>query len=319
MTNSREPNVPGIENPPPTTPITRSGMIAVVGRANVGKSSLVNTLVGEKISIVSPIAQTTRNCIRGIWTDARGQLIFLDTPGVHKADHNLGRLMNRVARHSAGGADIALLVLDATASPRIEDEGWMRRLCDSDTPLVLALNKIDSITARSDQRHLHHELWHRLQKQSARHHAWVEISAKTGAGVESLRNMLLKLAPPGPRLFPEEMLSDFPRKLMIADLVREKLFRALKAELPYAIAVRIASIDETGACWSAQGDILVNKPSQKGIVIGTKGRLLKLVILETERELSEIFERKVSLRLWVRVHRNWADDQDLLRQLGYIL
>jgi len=296
-------------------------MIAVVGRANVGKSTLVNALVEEKISIVSPVAQTTRNCIRGIWTDAHGQLVFLDTPGVHKASHDLGRLMNRVARHSAGGADIIMLVLDATASPRIEDEGWMRRFSGSDA-LVLALNKIDAITAKSDQRQLHHELWHRLQKQTAKSATfpkWVEISAKTGIGVESLRTMLLELAPPGPRLFPEDMLSDFPRKLMIADLVREKLFRVLKAELPYAIAVRIASIDEAVDCWSVQGDILVNKPSQKGIVIGTKGRLLKLVILEAERELSEIYERKVSLRLWVRVHRNWAEDPALLRQLGYTL
>jgi GTP-binding protein Era len=296
-------------------------MIAVVGRANVGKSTLVNALVEEKISIVSPVAQTTRNRIRGIWTDARGQLIFLDTPGIHKASHDLGRLMNRMARNAAEGADIILLALDATALPRIEDEGWMRKLGSSDIPLILALNKIDAITPKSDQRKVHQALWDRIMRKTTKPAPaqWIELSAKTGVGLDPLRNLLLELAPEGPLLFPEEMLSDFPRKLMIADIVREKLFKVLNAELPYAVAVRIASINEEGDRWSVQGDILVDKPSQKGIVIGTKGRLLKLVILESERELSESYERKVSLRLWVRVHKNWAKDTAMLRQLGYTL
>lgn len=302
-------------------PETRAGMIAVVGRANAGKSTLVNALVEEKVSIVSPVAQTTRNRIRGIWTGERGQLVFLDTPGVHKAAHDLGRLMNRMARTSAEGADIILLVLDATASPRLEDEGWMRRLSGTDTPRVLALNKTDALTPRSDQRAAHHELWSRLQKETdmPAETRWVDLSAKTGAGVEALRHVLLELAPPGPFLFPEEMLSDFPRQLLMADIVREKLFRVLKAELPYAVAVRIASVEEAEGGWNVQGDILVDKPSQKGIVIGQKGRLLRQLTRESEQELSEMYERKVSLRLWVRVHKHWARDPALLRQLGYTL
>ncbi len=297
---------------------TRAALIAVVGRANVGKSTLVNALVEEKVSIVSPVAQTTRNCIRGIWTGERGQLVFLDTPGVHKAAHDLGRLMNRVARNSAEGADITLLVLDAAAFPRLEDQGWLQRLRDTNSPLVLALNKIDALTPRSDQRAVHRATWDRLKNPArAGPVRWMEISARNGTGIAELRDLLLGMAPAGPLLFPEEMLSDFPRKLMIADCVREKLFRVLQAELPYAVAVRIESIAEEKERWSVAGEILVNKPSQKGIVIGNKGRLLKGIILDSERELAEIYERKIALRLRVRVHPNWARDPRLLRQLGY--
>lgn len=320
MTSSREPNATSPSPPPPSPPAGRAGMIAVVGRANVGKSSLVNALVEEKVSIVSPVAQTTRNRIRGIWTGAGGQLVFLDTPGIHQADHDLGQLMNRMARHAAEGADIVLLVLDATASPRIEDEGWLRRLSASDAPLVLALNKMDAVTAVSDQRLRHRELWDRLRRQAAGptpRHEWLELSARTGVGVGALRQRLLEMAPAGPLLFPEDMLSDFPRKLMIADIVREQLFRALDAELPYAIAVAIDTLVETGKGWSAEGEILVNKPSQKGIVIGNKGRRLKRALLEAERELADIYERPVALRLRVGTHKNWARDPALLRRLGY--
>jgi len=300
---------------------TRAGIVAVIGRANVGKSTLVNTLIEEKVSIVSPVAQTTRNRIRGIWTEARGQLVFMDTPGVHKATHDLGRVMNRMARTSADSADIILLVLDATASPWMEDEGWMRRISGANTPLILALNKIDAITPRSDQRETHHMLWNRMQKAAGQSVAvrWLDISAKTGSGLDTLRRLLLDLVPPGPLLFPENMLSDFPRKLMIADIVREKLFRVLKDELPYAIAVHITTLDEARSGWTIQGDILVNKPSQKGMVIGKKGRLLNAITHESEQELSEIYEQKVSLRLWVRVRQNWARDTALLQQLGYTL
>jgi len=307
-----------ITSPPPGT---RAGIIAVVGRANVGKSTLVNALVEEKVSIISPVAQTTRNRIRGIWTSPRGQLVFLDTPGVHKATHDLGRLMNRMARNSTEGADVIMLVLDITAFPCIEDEGWMQKLSGGDTPLVMVLNKIDAITPKSDQREVHRTLWIRIQKAAGKSCSprWMEISAKTGDGVDDLRNLLLEMAPPGPLLFPEEMLSDFPRKLLIADIVRERLFGVLKEELPYAIAVHITSLDESKDGWNIQGDILVNKPSQKGIVIGRKGRLLALVTRESELELATIYERKISLRLWVRVHKNWAQDTALLQKLGYTL
>lgn len=302
-------------------PNTRAGIIAVIGRANVGKSSIINALVEEKISIVSPVAQTTRNRIRGIWTKAGGQLVFLDTPGVHKATHDLGRLMNRMARTSAEGADVIMLVLDATALPRIEDEGWMQRLSNTPLPLILALNKTDAITPRSDQREAHRALWARIHKQAGKTASgrWIDLSAKTGTGIDTLRNLLLELAPPGPFLFPQDMLSDFPRKLLMADIVREKLIQVLKDELPHAIAVRITTIDETAAQWTLQGDILVNKASQKGIVIGKQGRQLKQITRESERELSKIYERKISLRLWVRVHKHWAGNTALLQELGYTL
>lgn len=295
------------------------GMVAVIGRANVGKSTLVNALVEEKISIVSPVAQTTRNMIRGIWTEARGQLVFLDTPGLHKATHDLGRLMNRTARAATDAIDLALLVLDAAAPPRAEDEGWLRHLGSERIPTLFVLNKIDLLD-RHDQRANYRKLWEQVKAgiQAGTEPAWMEVSATTSRGLEALRARLFEMMPEHPLLFPEDIVSDFPRKLAVADIIREKLFLSLRAELPYAVAVQVESIAETANGWQVDGVIYVNKESQKPIVIGQGGLALKSVRQAAERELTEIYERPVKLKLWVRVHKNWARDPQLLKQLGYL-
>jgi GTP-binding protein Era len=297
--------------------MSRSGIVAIVGRANVGKSTLMNRLLGEKVSIVSKVAQTTRNVVRGILSEERGQLVFLDTPGMHKARHDLGRLMNRMARAAMEGADVALLLLDVSARPREEDEGWMRKLMGSDTPCLLALNKVDC-GARYER--AYRECWDRItaEKQERAEPLWVSLSAKTGTGVDALLPELFKRVPEGPLLFPEDLLTDFPRKWAIADVVREQLFASLREEVPHAIAVRVDTIEEDGDDWNIGADILVDRPSQKGIVIGRKGRLLRTVRRQAEAELSDIYEQNIHLDLWVKVEKHWARKHWILRQLGYV-
>ncbi|MCZ7592315.1 MAG: GTPase Era [Kiritimatiellae bacterium] len=298
-------------------PATKSGIIALIGRANVGKSSLLNAILGEKVSIVSPIAQTTRNVVRGIHTEPRGQLVFHDTPGIHKAAHDLGRIMNRVARSAAVGADVAMLVLDAGRPPQHEDEGWMKRLHRETTPLVIVLNKMDDPGANPEA---FHAAWDAQRPADAVERPapiWRETSAVTGQGLEALVTTLFDLMPEGPLLFPDDILTDFPRKLAIADVIREKLFGQLREELPHSIAVWVENLDEESDPWIAKATIYVQKHSQKGIVIGEKGRLLRKVRRESEGELANWFDKPVKVELWVKVEPKWDRNFWLLKRLGY--
>ncbi len=295
------------------------GLVAVVGRANVGKSTLVNHLLGEKVSVVSPVAQTTRNVVRGILNDARGQAVFLDTPGVHKAEHDLGRLMNRMARTAVEGVDIVLLVLDVSRPPAEEDEGWMRRLCREeyhDAVLLFACNKIDAGDRHVDD---YIKTWGAItaEKQAARNPEWMRVSAQTGQGTKDLLARLLERLPAGPALFPDDILTDYPRKLTIGDIIREKLIVRLRDEIPHHIAVWVEDIRERDNGWDVEAFIYVNRHSQKGIVIGEKGRLLRAVRREAEKELSEIYERAIRLELWVKVEKDWIKNFWLLKKLGY--
>lgn len=298
---------------------SRAGIIAVVGAANVGKSTLVNALVGEKVTIVSPVVQTTRNLIRAILTEPRGQLVFLDTPGVHKAQHDLGKLMNRMARGAAEGVDVILLMLDGARPPREEDEGWMRRMLrpDSEGHLIIAMNKSDKSRDFSAE---YEALWATVaeEKQRQRPVEWRRISAATGAGVDELMTRLFAQVPPGPYLFPADVLTDYPRKLSIADTIREKYVVQLKEELPHAIAISIDDIEERpDGAWHVRGTVYVDRPSQKGIVLGAKGRLLKSVCGEAGGELAKLYDRPVRISLWVKCEKDWSRNFWMLKKLGY--
>jgi GTP-binding protein Era len=292
-------------------------VIGVVGRTNSGKSTLINRLVGEKVSIVSPIVQTTRNTIRGILTEPRGQLVFMDTPGLHKSESTLGTLMNRMARQAAAGVDVILLVIDGSHPPQIEDEGWLRRVLVADQPCVILLNQGDRQPFLAAD---YAALWARIQqeKNQVRDLPWRTASAATGAGLDALLDTLFGLAVPHPDyLFPPDTVTDFPRKLAIADVIREKLFAKLHQEVPHEIAVLIDRIEETPGAWHVSASILVNRPSQKPIVIGLKGRTLRYVHRAAEPELSALFDVKVDLALWVKVEKDWMKNFWILRQLGY--
>lgn len=299
----------------PTAP--HVGMVAVVGRANVGKSTLVNRLLGEKISIVSPIAQTTRNRVRGVLTETRGQIVFLDTPGVHKASSDLGKVMNRMARASIEGVDVVLLVTDASTQPRQEDEGWIRKLMREEAPCFVVLNKADLGTDHAPSLE---QVWRAESTRLApgRLARWFTLSAETGEGTEGLLEALFAEMPEGPYLFPEDVLTDFPRKLAIADVIREKLIRDLRQELPHSIAVLVNSIDEEDEAWHVDATVYARKSSQKGIVIGQKGRRLRAARRASAQELSAIYERPVTVALWVKVENEWPRNYWFLKRLGYV-
>ena len=294
----------------------RAGVTAVVGRTNVGKSTLLNALLGEKVSIVSDTVQTTRNVIRAILTEERGQIVFLDTPGVHKAEGDLGKNLNKMARSATGGADAVLLVLDASSPMWQEDEGWMRRLMKNETPCVILLNKTDLGTQHLES---YRECWNKLaeEKGSALEPVWIEASALNGDGLPELSDALFALMPEGPHLFPEEILTDYPRKLNISDVIREKYFERLHDELPHCLAIWVETIEETPAKWKVEAEVYVERHSQKGIVIGQKGRLLKSVQYQAEKELKEMYGVPFKVKLWVKVEKDWRKNFWMLKKLGY--
>ncbi|MBP5322062.1 MAG: GTPase Era [Kiritimatiellae bacterium] len=296
----------------------RCAVVGIVGRTNAGKSTLLNQLVGEKVSIVSPVAQTTRNTVRGILTEERGQLVFLDTPGLHKAEGTLGTLLNRMARQSAAGVDVLVVLFDGSRHPRLEDDGWMRRVLFAEQPVIFVLNKSDLGNAREP---LFHALWEKIQEEKGQRREvdWISLSALKAESVKPLLDRLFELALPMEELlFPEDVVTDYPRKLAISDTIREKFLHRLRDEVPHELGILVEKIDESKpGRWEVIVTVYVNRPSQKGIVIGNKGRVLKEVTREAQRELSEIFEVTVALDLWVKIERDWMKNFWLLRQMGY--
>lgn len=300
----------------PTNELGRAGIVSIVGRTNVGKSTLVNHLLGEKVSIVSDTVQTTRNLIRAILTEPRGQIVFLDTPGVHKATGELGKNLNKTARAAAEGVDAILLVVDGSRKPELEDDGWFRRLSKSDLPCLIALNKNDQHTDHSPD---YKQLWQEIkaEKQSTQEPIWVSVSALHGDGMPALLDQLFETVPLGPPLFSDDILTDYPRKLNIGDVIREKLFHRLHDELPHAIAVWVEEIDEQENKWVVDATVYVERHSQKGIVIGEKGRLLKWVREQAEKELYEMYGVRFKLKLWVKVEKDWRKNFWMLKKFGY--
>jgi len=294
----------------------KAGIVSIVGRTNVGKSTLANHLLGEKVSIVSDTVQTTRNLIRAILTEPRGQIVFLDTPGVHKAKGDLGKNLNKAARSAIHGVDAILLVVDASAKPALEDDGWFRRIAREEVPCIIALNKSDLHSDRSAD---YKALWQEIceEKESGAVPVWASVSALHGNGMTALLDTLFKNTPEGPPLFPDDILTDYPRKLNMADVIREKLVYRLHSELPHAIAVWIENIDEQEKKWTVDAIIYVERHSQKGIVIGEKGRLLKWVREQAEKELYEMYGVRFKLTLWVKVEKNWRKNFWMLKKFGY--
>ena len=308
-------------------------IVGVVGRTNAGKSTLVNRLVGEKVSIVSPVEQTTRNTVRGIVADPRGQLVLLDTPGLHKAVGELGRLLNRMARRSAAGTDVTCVVFDAAQEPQLEDIGWMQRIAkEKPEKVVFVLNKADKAPFYET---MYREAWEdvRLEtldvessvsglKSSAP--IWTKSIATTEGGAKAVLDALFDFAEEGEKLFDDDIVTDYPRKLAIADSIREKYLAKMHQEVPHEMGILVKRIKEVKAKgegegrWEVDVEVLVNRASQKPIVIGKGAETVKYVRKCAERELSDIFGVKVAMEIWVRVEPNWMKNERLLAEMGYL-
>ena len=316
--------------------MSKVAVVGVVGRTNAGKSTLVNRLVGEKVSIVSPVEQTTRNTIRGIVADPRGQLVLLDTPGLHKAEGELGRLLNRMARRSAAGTDITCVVFDASEEPQLEDIGWMQRVAkEKPEKVVFVLNKADCAPFFET---MYRDAWAAAQTESKSEAEqgsacpspiWVKCIATTEGGANGVLDALFGFAEEGEKLFDDDIVTDYPRKLAIADTIREKYLAKMHQEVPHEMGILVKRIRELTAhqvpgtkhqapTWEVDVEVLVNRASQKPIVIGRGAETVKYVRKCAERELSDVFGVKVALEIWVRVEPNWMKNKRLLAEMGYL-
>ena len=298
-------------------------VVGVVGRTNAGKSTLVNRLVGEKVSIVSPVEQTTRNTVRGIVSDPRGQLVLLDTPGLHKAVGTLGKLLNRMARRSAAGTDITCVVFDAAQEPQLEDIGWMQRIAkEKPEKVVFVLNKADRAPFFET---MYKDAWREAVEkvEQPSQPVWVKCIATTEGGAKAVLDALFDFAEEGEKLFDDDIVTDYPRKLAIADSIREKYLATMHQEVPHEMGILVKRIKEEGKgkkdeVWEVDVEVLVNRASQKPIVIGKGAETVKYVRKCAERELSDVFGVKVEMEIWVRVEPNWMKNERLLAEMGYL-
>ncbi|MDR6291211.1 MULTISPECIES: GTPase Era [Inquilinus] len=286
------------------TEATRCGFVALIGAPNAGKSTLLNTLVGTKVAIVSPKVQTTRSRVLGILTEGQAQVIFVDTPGIFKPKRRLDRAMVAAAWAGAAEGDLVLLLVDASKKGvREETRGIIEKLAQTKRQAILILNKIDAV-----RREILLALAAELNASGVFTDTFM-ISALTGDGVQDLRTSLAERLPEGPWLFPEDQVSDMPMRLLAAEITREKLFIRLQQELPYAVAVETEDWEEQadGSVRIAQV-IYVQRPGQKAIVLGHGGQMIKAIGTAARLELEEITEQRVHLSLFVKVRENWLDD-----------
>jgi GTP-binding protein Era len=298
-----------VNSPPGAT--HRSGFAALVGRPNVGKSTLLNALIGQKLSIVTPRPQTTRHRILGIYTAPQVQIAFVDTPGLHReASRALNKAMNRTATAALEDADVVVLVVEAGQWTQ-EDELALERIVRSARPALAAVNKIDRVRPRE-------KLLPYLGELGARHAflALVPVSALKEDNIADLRNTIGAHLPLSPALFPDGELTDRGREFRIAEMIREKLTLELNQEVPYGIAVEVERIAEEDGQLMVDAAIWVDRDGQKPIVIGAKGERLKRVGRSARLALNGILQQRLHLNLWVKVRENWADNARALRELG---
>ena len=291
---------------------TKTAMITIAGRPNVGKSTLTNYLVGEKIAIVSNKPQTTRNRICGIVTKDDTQFVFVDTPGYHKARTKLGDYMVNVTRSSIADVDLTILMVESIASIGPQEEGLIEQLKSSKCPVVLAINKIDSVGKDTLLEVI------ALYSQAADFEAIIPISAKTGDGVEALLEQCQKYAIESPFLFPEDSTTDQPERQVMAEIIREKLLWTLDREVPHGTAVEITKFSERdNGIIDIDATIFCEKASHKGIIIGKQGAMLKKISSMARVDCEKFMGTRVYLTTWVKVKENWRDSDFLVRNFGY--
>ncbi len=291
----------------------RSGFVSIVGRPNVGKSTLLNRLLGDKIAITSDKPQTTRNRIQGIFNRPDAQIIFIDTPGIHQPKSDLNRYMVETALSSLKGVDVILFLVEADKSSASGEKPLLDLLEDAEAPVVLVLNKIDLVKK---------EALLELISSFSRLYPFKEIvpvSALRGDGVELLADVVCGCLPEGPLYYPEDILTDLPERFVVAEIIREKVFRATRDEIPYSVAVTVDSFKERpdGRLVSISATINVERDSQKGIIIGKKGDMLKKIGMQARKDIEILLDTKVFLELFVRVSKDWSESKKMLKEFGY--
>jgi GTP-binding protein Era len=289
----------------------RSGFVTIVGRPNSGKSTLVNSLVGEKISIVTDKPQTTRNIIRGIVTRPEGQVIFLDTPGIHKPIHRMNDRMMQAVRNSMAEVDVLALIVDASVPFGGGDEFTLELIKSLNVPKILLFNKIDKVNKPDLLPLIDH------YRQLLNFDEVVPLSARTGENVETFLKAAFKYLRVGPQFYPEDQISDQQERTLAAEIIREKLILLTRDELPYSTAVVIDRFEEAEKIYRIHATVFVERESQKAIVIGKGGLLMKEIGTAARQELESFFGVKVFLELHVKVSKGWRDDESRLTNLGF--
>lgn len=288
-----------------------SGFVSIIGRPNVGKSTLLNSIIGEKIVITSDKPQTTRNRIQGIHNIPAGQIVFIDTPGIHSGRSRLNKSMDEVARSSISGVDLLMLVVEATSAA---DSAFINDvLAKVKIPVVLVINKIDLL---SDKNLVLGKIadWAGLFPFKE----IVPISAGRNDGVEHLVSVVSSYLPEGPAMFPEDILTDMPEKFIVAEMIREKVFRLTRDEIPYSTAVVVESfVERPNGVIAISAAIMIERDTQKGIIIGAKGEMLKKIGSQARQDIERLLDTRIFLELFVKVVENWSERPSKLRELGY--
>ena len=293
--------------------VKKSGIITIVGRPNVGKSTLLNALVGEKIAIVTNKPQTTRNRICGIVTRGDCQFVFTDTPGLHKARNRLGEYMDGVVRASITDVDAAVLVVEPIPKPGAPELQLMERMKALNVPGVLVINKIDTLEQKDKQLEVID-----AYQQEYDFDAILPISAQKGDGVPELMDTLTGYLTEGPQLFPEDMTTDQPERQVMAEILREKMLRLLQREIPHGTAVEITRFSERdNEIVDVEATIYCEKASHKGIIIGKQGAMLKKISTSARKDMERFMGTKVFLTTWVKVKENWRDNLAAIHNFGY--
>lgn len=300
----------GTPTPPPGF---RSGFVGIVGRPNVGKSTLMNTMVGQKIAITSPIAQTTRNRLRGVMTLPEAQIIFVDTPGIHKPHHELGKVLVKNARIAINSVDVTLFVVDGTSELGRGDLFIADLLKRSEVPIVLGINKADLQPEKKS------ELIDISYQALADENGWPvrKFSAVTETGLDELKASLIARLETGPYYYPPDLVTDQPERFIMGELIREQVLLHTREEVPHSVAVAIERVEETPTITNVLATVFVERSSQKGILIGKKGSMMKTINTAAREQMQKLIAGKVYLEVFVKVQSRWRQSRSHLAELGY--
>lgn len=290
----------------------KSGFVTLIGRPNVGKSTLMNKLIGQKIAITSKKPQTTRNRIQTVYTSEKGQIVFVDTPGIHKAKSKLGEYMVNTAERTVNEVDVILWLVEPSNFIGAGEQHIIEKLNKTKTPVILVMNKID--TVKKEELIQYVDTYRKVYDFAE----VVPLSAKNGENIEILLELVFKYLPYGPQFYDEDTITDQPMRQIVAELIREKALHALDEEVPHGIAVSIDKMkDRNQKITDIEATIICDKDSHKGIIIGKQGAMLKKIGTNARFEIEKMLEKQVNLQLWVKVKKEWRDSDFLLKNFGY--